>query len=507
MPTFNKYFGFEINPFEQYVAEKEPRINEYAVQPPYFEEAKRRIEAVSSFLLFGRRGSGKSATRLTAEKEVWSSKSGRMPLIVSLTDFHNIIRGRSVEAVTDLDICARVAFLTVEAILLWISNQGEGEVFLDALTVDEQRILISIAKNFYLNVPEVERQISSEDAMKVLHQNWVNQTQDWAQKRWGAISSVVAKITSAILRSKLETDDIAPDIQSILRSTDSVQTSKALLCRLVDLSRALGFSGIVILVDKVDENAKTQKSSEATATLVHPITSQVQLMELDGLAWVFFLWDKVKSDFSGDKLYVRLDKFAHSEIEWSDEFLKEMVAHRISYFSEKNFLNLSDLCEPDVDAERHLNEILSLTQKSPRELIRLLDVVVREYNSKFGHLAEGRKLTDADLDAGKDAYVRDVLWNVYDNKILSQLLRFNRPIFTNKDVQAGFKIQAPSARGRIQAWEASGAIHLSGTRAPDGESGGKPANEYSIVDPRIIRMAQRSLYDPSKLTEAPLDEE
>lgn len=506
MPTFNKHFGFEFSPFEQYVAEKEPRINEYAVQPPYFEEAKRRIESVSTFLLFGRRGAGKSATRLTAEKEVWSSKSGEIPLIVSLTDFQSIIRGRSVESVTDLDICVRVAFLAVEAILLWITNQGEDEFFLDALNDDEQKLLISLAKAFYLIVPEAERRISSEDAMKVLHQNWVNKTHDWAQKRWGGISSIVAKIVSAILKSKLDTDDIAQDINSILSSAESVQSSRALLGRLVELSRALGFSGIVVLVDKVDENAKTQKSSEATATLVHPITSQVQLMELEGLAWIFFLWDKVKSDFSTDNLYTRLDKFAHSEIEWSDEFLKEMIAHRISYFSNNKFKNLSDLCEPDVDADRHLNEILALTQKSPRELIRLLDVVVREFNSKYGHLTNGCNLIDADLEAGKDVYVRDVLWNVYDNKILSQLLRFNRPSFTNKDVQTAFKIQAPSARGRIQAWEASGAIHLSGTRAPDGESGGKPANEYSIVDPRIIRMAQRDLYDPSKLTEAPLEE-
>lgn len=506
MPTFDQYFGFEVSPFEQYVAEKEPLINEYAVKPPYFEEAKRRIEAVSSFLLFGRRGSGKSATRLTAEKEVWSSKSNRVPLIVSLTDFHNIIRERSVEAVTDLDICTRVAFLTVESILLWISNQGEGEAFLDALTDYEQKLLISIAKSFYLTVPETERRISSEDAMKVLHQNWVNQTQDWIHKRWGSISSVIAKISSAIVKKKLENDNIAQDIEAILRSTDSVQTSKALLTRLVELSRALGFSGIVALVDKVDETAKTQKSSEATATLVHPIISQVQLMEIDGLAWIFFLWDKVKSDFSGEKLYARLDKFAHSEIEWSDVFLKEMVGHRISYFSDQKFRSLGDLCERNVDTDRHLNEILSLTQNSPRELIRLLDVVVREYNSNYGHLPEGRKLTDADLEAGKDAYVRDVLWNVYDSKVLSQLLRFNRPTFTNRDVQSAFKVQAPSARGRIQAWEASGAIHLSGTRAPDGESGGKPANEYSISDSRILRMAQRGLYDPNKLTEAPLDE-
>lgn len=506
MPTFNKHFGFEQSPFEQYVAEKEPRINEYAVQPPYFEEARRRIDSISSFLLFGHRGSGKSATRLTAEKDIWSSKHQPNPLIVSLTDFQYILKLKPVDNVSDLDICLRVAFLTIESLFLWLSNQADEGDHLQLLNESEQRFFVSMARSFYLSIGDAERRVSSEDAMRILHQTWVNKTQIWVNKRWEKISAVISKIASGVIKSKIDTDDISGDIQSILRESSSSQSAKVVLSKLVELSRIFGFSGVVVLVDKVDENAKTQKSSEATAALVHPIASQVQLMELEGFAWIFFLWDKVKSDFSNDKLYVRLDKFAHSEIVWADEFLKDMINHRISFFSEGKLNRLSDLCDQNVEVDSHLSEMLALTQKSPRELIRLMDIVVREYNSNYGSQNIGAHLSDIDLEVGKDVYVRDVLWNIYDDKILSQLLRFNKSVFTNKDVQSAFKIQAPSARGRIQAWEASGAIHLTGTRAPDGESGGKPANEYSIVDPRILRMAERKLYDPNKLTEAPLED-
>ena len=164
------------------------------------------------------------------------------------------------------------------------------------------------------------------------------------------------------------------------------------------------------------------------------------------------------------------------------------------------------MCDGTTNAGGHLSNIISLVQHSPRELIRLLDVLTREFNSNYAHHAGARKLSDSDFEVGQDVYVRDVLWTVCDNRILSQLLRFNQSPFTNKEVQQAFRISPAGARGRIQSWEACGAVNLTGTRATGGDAGGKPANEYSIADPRIRRMADRKLYDPEKLTEAPIDD-
>lgn len=229
-------------------------------------------------------------------------------------------------------------------------------------------------------------------------------------------------------------------------------------------------------------------------------------MEVDGFAWIFFLWDKVKADLSQGDLTARLDKFPHSDIVWPDVFLKDLLNKRISFFSEE-LRSTSDLCDSDVDVDSQLDEMIGLVQRSPRELIRLFDTVSREFTSTYATQSGNRKLVQDDFERGKDAYVRDVLWTIYDSKVLSQLLRFNTTPFTNKDVQQAFKISSPSARGRIQSWEAAGAISLTGTRSPEGDSGGKPANEYSITDRRILRMADRRLYDPEKLSEAPIGEE
>jgi hypothetical protein len=68
-----------------------------------------------------------------------------------------------------------------------------------------------------------------------------------------------------------------------------------------------------------------------------------------------------------------------------------------------------------------------------------------------------------------------------------------RTIFTNKDVQNTFRVGAQSARTRIQSWENAGIIKLSGTRAAEGAQGGKPANEYAIVDTRVERIMTHQL--------------
>lgn len=137
MASFIDTYGFQRDPFEFYVAENEPDIDEYAVRPPYFVDAEGRARRTSTFILFGSRGSGKSATRLTVFKEIWKKINAgqKAPLPVTLTDFSPILNGRAISSVSSGDYIRHVAFLVVEALLLWLSNQSEEDigVYLDGM--------------------------------------------------------------------------------------------------------------------------------------------------------------------------------------------------------------------------------------------------------------------------------------------------------------------------------------------------------------------------------------
>lgn len=77
--------------------------------------------------------------------------------------------------------------------------------------------------------------------------------------------------------------------------------------------------------------------------------------------------------------------------------------------------------------------------------------------------------------------------------MLNQIYRLDKLKFTNGDVQAQFRINAQSARNKIKLWEDAGVAKQTGTRAAEGEQGGKPSYEYSIVDARIARIIRNKL--------------
>ncbi|WP_241418549.1 hypothetical protein [Acidiphilium multivorum] len=166
------------------------------------------------------------------------------------------------------------------------------------------------------------------------------------------------------------------------------------------------------------------------------------------------------------------------------------------------------LCKTDVDFEHHINNFINIVSKSPRELVRLFDVLVREYDVKYAQENHIQHLSNDDFQDAIESYIKNVVWTVYDRKNLSEILRLGMQRFINKDVQTAFKISDQGARNRIRNWISAGAVRQAGTTAGESETGGKPANVYTISDPRISIMLERSLYDRDALiVEAVVDDE
>ncbi|WP_197461751.1 hypothetical protein, partial [Acetobacter malorum] len=201
---------------------------------------------------------------------------------------------------------------------------------------------------------------------------------------------------------------------------------------------------------------------------------------------------QVKPFFESGSLAVRLDKIAYASIEWDDAFFIKMIQERLKYFSDGK-IKFEDLLEGDLDGNSVLRELIETSVRSPRELIRLLDVILVEHDIKHADDTVIQKLSQQSIELGQDKYVKDRIKSVYDPKILAQIYRLASIRFTNKDIQAKFKINAQSARNKIKSWEDLGLVHQTGTRAADGEQGGKPSYEYSILDGRVSRIISRHL--------------
>jgi hypothetical protein len=498
MTTLVTSLKLKGNPFEHYVAELEPDIAVYAVRPPYFEAIDARAKNISSFILFGDRGAGKSATRLTIFKELWKSKADgkKVPFAINMTDYSAAISGKQIVSATESTLVKEVAFLVIESLLTWLSSLEDDDraVFLEALNPDEKALCYQLLRDFYLSRPEAKRQRSVREAMILFNQAFLAKSKLWIERRWDPIASLIGVITDALARRAIDTkDSISTNVSAAIGKEHNTEFDPILALRkLVDLITIFHFSGIVVLIDKVDETDATNNSAEKTAELIYPLLAKVQLLEIDHFSWIFFLWNRVKTSFEGDKFPVRLDKIGHATVSWSDEFFSLMLDKRVQFFSDGR-MDLMGLFATGTDGSRIRRELTGVSMRSPREMIRLMDVIVREHDVRHAGSDEIVLLDEQSIQNGVDSYVTDRIASIYGERLLAQIFRLNRTTFSNKDVQLTFRVGAQSARTRIQSWESAGIIRFSGTRAAEGPLGGKPANEYTIVDARIERIMQRQL--------------
>ena len=202
MPRLVQALRLTGNPFEHYVAETEPNIADYAVKPPYFEAIEARAKNTSSYVLFGDRGAGKSATRLTVFKELWSRKAAgeRVPLVVNMTDFSAVVQGRKLHGLSESALAKEVAFVVIESLLAWLSSLEDYErgVYLGAMTDEEIALCYFLLRDYYVARPEAKRSKSAREAMLLLNQAFIAKSRLWVERRWDAIAGIFGKIVDAL---------------------------------------------------------------------------------------------------------------------------------------------------------------------------------------------------------------------------------------------------------------------------------------------------------------------
>jgi hypothetical protein len=501
MPKLLEKLGFRDNPFASYVAENEPDIERYFVRPPYFDEVATRGLARRSLVIFGARGAGKSATRLTFYKECWTKRlqDKPAPLAVVLDDYSRIT-GSGLSNADLGKFVAEVGYLTVEAVLVWLSGLEDAEraLQIDTMTADQEALVIALVQRFYLSRPELVRSASVREPLRLLNQAWHKRTRLWIENRWDAVANLISSIATTLASKATGTEpNIDAGLRDLLRANPAQwsdgQFARTLLARFAEFAKAFGFQGVIVLADKVDETPLTSNSAASTATLLFPLLSTTQLLEIEDFGWLLFLWDKVKEGYTGTEQAVRLDKIAHATIQWPEAFLRSLVDRRLAHFSGDSVTAFGQLCESGTDAAAALAEIIQLCMRSPRELIRVLDTVIREHDEMLASETDTTLVTQDSIDRALDKYTVETLPRLYGKQPLQQIVRMPVGSFTNRDVQNQFRINDQSARNRIRGWEDAGMVARTGTRPAEGGQAGKPANEYSVIDQRLRRLLQRQL--------------
>lgn len=490
--NFYSHFGFISNPFENNTAEREPDISSYAVRPPYLDRVLKTSDKKGIFVLTGSRGSGKSATRLTVSKLLWNSLPKR--LVVPLIG-HNIFRQYAKSGIPLEFFANQIAFLTIEQILGWLASMHESAVtdLLTNLSAEDKAFIRKMLGNFYLNRNENARKASAEECFKTLDMSLLDKGILWADKRWDQLASALTTLASRLGEKYFEVDVGDPKSYAELlkrQQKEGFDDPIYVFSKIVELARIFGFSGVVVHIDKVDETDWTTNSVAAAASLIYPLLANIQIHEIDGLTWTFFLWDKLKDELtSASGRPVRWDKIPEGEISWNLAFLGQLIEKRISHFSKEKISSLWEICDESVGQQETLIRLTHISENSPRNLVTLLDIIIAEHIQRNqNHYA---KLNEASFHLGMDVYARKSLNSAGLTQMADQIAKIKSFEFATSDVASRFGIGPQAARARIDQWQGAGLIEYSESRV--GQGGGRPVDYFAVTDPRLRRVIERNL--------------
>jgi hypothetical protein len=231
-------------------------------------------------------------------------------------------------------------------------------------------------------------------------------------------------------------------------------------------------------VDKVDENSLTGKASNSFQ-FVQPIVSDLQLLELKGFGFKFFLWDKLVDDY---RSVARPDRVKYYELRWAAAQLKEMLSRRLRAHSSNTVSSLDQIV--DDGSPYSVDEIVALfSQGSPRTVIRICKEIL-DQQSEIDSTA--RTLSLMAVIKGFDVFAANYTNESLDENVVRELQKVKRADFTVKTVYNDiFKITQQSALNKVKSWQDTGSVEQIGVIQET--KGARSSNHYGISNLLLLK--------------------
>lgn len=477
--------GFRENPFSRFSAEEETDYIDNIFSPPkYYQTIYSDIFAGTSRFILEGRGIGKSALMFKLKNQLDS----RACLTILIDQYDNIPETENekqllIEILKKLVINYSIILMKNPQKLKHLDKHDKERLACFILLFFE-----SLSATEYQTIYNKATRYQSKNALKTLF-NWVllkpiNIT-------LSGVSEVISTTIAKSLGLPYQNDESSykkfiPEL-NIEKFEESgkdlmeidYKRLKELLKDLSLIIRKTEFERVVIFFDKIDEYPKLKGNIKKISEFLKPITQDTSLLQIQDISFVFIIWDKVKAQLIG----IRFDKFKPIDISWTDQELMEIINKRLKFFSKEQNIRLEDIVRNPI----HLNKILRLSSKSPRDLIMLLSRIYEEQgiiNSRVYCFSPEA------IQKGIDSFIENYDYHsVYQgtidariesiDSIMDKMVKVGKKYFINKDVAAVFKISPQKATSLIVKMSNYGLIDK--TKERQGQE-----KAYIITDEKVI---------------------
>lgn len=458
--TFFNNLGFDDNPFRFTNADEEDRLEQYFIQPPYFESIFGDLSRPASAIVFAPRGGGKSAQRRMIE----ISSMGKPLLCLTYDRFE--FPERQTPYTTTLEYHLRnILRIGVVGLLTHLQNDAN---LLQRYNKNDKRTLLALIHQYLGRITEDELK-RAVDSLKSFP--------DKAKDFWNEYLPAIAPFLVIILKMlKMDPGELSRFED---RAGQLEQSPKYQLELLRNLAAKVGLKSIYVLVDKVDETALTVRDAKASFALISPLIKDLEVLEMKGFAFKFFLWDELEPFH---REYARPDRIPQFPMEWDERTLYELLGERLKAYSNRKISRLAQVADNAVGAQ--IEElVISFSGNSPRDVIRICQRICNE-QLEFNPFAT--KLQEKAVLDGISHFSEKRAEEIAGGNVLKDLKKVGATDFTlNFLANEIFKERHENtSRVKIKEWRNSGIVGEVG--AVTGPRG-KPVKLYAITDLRIAR--------------------
>jgi len=389
---------FESHPFDTWIAESEKSLPEWFVPPAFLKSVAGDSGGTKltprSHLVFGRPGDGKTAIRLTLERELET----RAPdtLVLRYIDFSRPLASNRRPSIADhADEILRLG--TIGLISVW---QVEPERY-SGLNIGQKADLASLIDRYYEQLPAQSRETYASRISPLNNR----------VKRFLTSGVKAAVEAYNVTISVLKKEKIVPTQWAAPAGSNAEGPDDPLLRiqRFWAVANAFGVESVWILVDKVDESPGTQGVNAIFECIADLLLTQTLLEfrvdEKQVICFKAFLTNPTDLRPMLKDAGFRTDRIKSELIAWTRKDLDEALRKRLAHFSNHNVDHFDQLCAPEASGTH--DALLDACELRPRTLFRIAHEIFAELQRNGDRTTDklSKSMVEIGIKAGKEAVV------------------------------------------------------------------------------------------------------
>jgi hypothetical protein len=447
--------GFERDPFAKTNADEEELLENYFIEPPFFKAVYGDIHEPKSAVVYAPRGGGKTALKRRIEL------SSRTDAFLSVAYNSFPTTGLKLKDITLEYHLRNIVRVLLVATLSAATNSG-----VEALQTSDRHFLYILAKE---HLSQLSRADLKEAILSVAH------ISDKAKEIWNKLTGPIsAGLNVALAHWGFK----APEISRFETEKGKAGTLEEQIKFLVSIIPKFGFASAYILVDKVDENPLTG-GAIASLGFIQPLLSDLNILEVSGMAFKLFLWDRIEEDA---RKFSRPDRIKTYTLKWTAAQLKMMLSRRLAAHSNNKVSSLAAITELGRQAD--IDElIVNLSGGSPRNIIRICKSIFDQQSELD---SESEVVSERAILSGIEVISAAIAAESVQENTLRDLKKLKRADFTLTNVYADvFRISQGAGTQKVQLWQDAGAVIKIGSRQE--KKGNRPSNVYAVSSPIVLK--------------------